>query len=220
MPRDVYFSEDQRWPSKSQRFGWVVALGVVLFIVLELNLHHFAPIAAAAVILVLVLILLTVLTVQQRLSVRIGSAHDAVPGQAVIRRFWKRAARAAPVVTAPASDEPTPSIRIIHASKSPVSALSPGRRGSRLGTRERRVPLSDVENWSVDRLPLLPWLRRGGISLYPVGSHRDAVTIVLSSGERLTLPTRLQVDFLEALSAAKVDTVKQERAAMARREEI
>lgn len=219
MRGDVYFSEDQRWPSKSQRFGWLVGLGVILFIVFEMNLHLFAPLVAVPVLGLLMLVLVTVLTLQQRLSVRIGSEHEEDAEAPVARRFLRRAARAVPLTQLAADADPVQVIRLTYALKSPVSALSPGRRGSRLGLRERHIPMSDVERWSATRLSGLAALRRGD-SVYPVGFQRDAVTIVLADGERLTLPTGLQASFLEALSAAKVASVKQERAATVLREEL
>lgn len=211
----MYFSEDQRWPTRSQRFGWVVAVGIAAFIVFELNLHRSAPLLGFAIMLMLVLLLLVVLTLQQRLVVRIGSGASGIPGQVVAKRFWQRATRTLPTADEQAIND-DPVLRIDYRAKGPVSALSPGRRGARLGRRDRRIPLSEVASWSADRVPLFP---RGDLR-FSVGAHRDAVTVVLSSGERLTVPTQHRASFLEALSAAKVDSVKREREATAAREEI
>ncbi|HEX2280165.1 MAG TPA: hypothetical protein VHG52_00255, partial [Thermomicrobiales bacterium] len=151
----MYFSEDQRWPTRSQRFGWVVGLGVAIFVVFELNLHRSAPLAGFTAMSVLVLVLLVVLTFQQRLSVRIGSGAAGVPVRSVAKRFWQRATKAVPGVDEPATgDEPV--LRVAYSAKSPLSALSPGRRGSRLGRKERRIPLSEVTSWSADQMPLIP----------------------------------------------------------------
>ena len=46
------------------------------------------------------------------------------------------------------------------------------------------------------------------------------MTIVLTSGERLIIPTQIPATFLEALSAAKVDALKQQRSTPVIREEL
>jgi hypothetical protein len=217
--RESYFREDQRWPSKSQRFGWLVGLGVILFIVFELKLHLFAPFFAAPVLLLLLLLLVTVLTLQQRLSVRIGMELEWEQDAPSSRRFWQRATRVVPLAPSSPEAEQVAMIHIRHSRKSPISALSPGRRGNRLGRRDQRIPLSEVESWSATYLSLLAVLR-GGDAVFPVGMQRDAVTLLLSDGRRLNVPTELQPAFLQALSMAKVDSVKQVRAATVIREEL
>jgi hypothetical protein len=215
----TYFNEDQRWPSKSQRFGWLVGIGAALFVAFQLNLHLFAPLYAVPVLLALLAILLAVLTLQQRLAVRIGI--DLEPGTVapVVRRFWRRAAQVAPMVPSAVGDGPLQMMRIDYVFKSPVSALAPARRGARLGRERQHIPLSDVASWSASRLSLLAVVRPGPTT-FPVGFQRDAVTIVLEDGRRLTVPTRRQPEFLAALSAAKVDSVRRERAASVVREEL
>lgn len=209
---NVYFSEDQRWPSKSQRFGWLIGMGVAIFIAFQLNLHHFAPLVAFPVLVVLLFLLLGVLTLQQRLTLRIGTEDRNAADAPATRRFWRRASRAVPLSTAADDSELIQTVRITYRFKSPVSALAPGRRGSRVGWLERQVPLADVERWYAGRMPVLtPFLRAGRV--FPVGFHRDAVVLVLAKGEKLTVPTRNQAALLEALSAAKVASVRQEREA-------
>lgn len=213
------FSEDRRWPSKSQRFGWVVVAGIAIFIAFQLNLHRSMPAVAAAVLLVLIALLLVVLTVKRRLVIRIGNAGDVTPVRETVRRFWQRATRALPVESDPVDDELVLTVHIVYTSRGPRSALSPGRRGSRLGRWEREIPLSAIETWSTDQLSFISLLRPRG-NVFPVGAHRDAVTLVLEDGERLTLPTRRQAEFLAALSAAKVATLKLQQAAQVQREEL
>lgn len=210
MRRHVYFTEDQRWPSKSQRFGWLVVMGIALFIAFQLNLHLVAPLYAVPVLLLLLLLLLSVLTLQQRLTLRIGSELLDADDTPVVRRFWRRAARAAPLVAAD-DDEPAQVIRITYVFKGPAASLAPGRRGARLGRDRQRIPLTDVQSWSASRLPLSALFRRGG-SAFPVGMQREAVTLILEDGRRLMIPTRLQPALLDALSAAKVDSIRQEQA--------
>lgn len=201
MAPDVYFAEEQRWPSRSQRSGWIVAVSIVAFSAYQLNLHRFAPLLAGVLLLVLLAVALTVLTIQQRLSVRIASESG------IARRVLRRANPDAPLT-----------IQLVYMSKGPVSTISPNRRGSRLGRRDRRIELNEVENWSIDRLPLFP--RRGG-SAYRVGGQRDVVTFVLISGERLTIPTRIPATLVKALAEARVDSVKQQQqAAPVVREEL
>jgi hypothetical protein len=215
----TYFNEDQRWPSKSQRFGWLVGIGAALFVAFQLNLHLFAPLYAVPVLLVLLAILLTVLTLQQRLSVRIGIEVESGTSAPVVRRFWRRAAQVAPLVPSTDPEDRLQVMRIDYVFKSPVSALAPARRGSRLGRERLHIPMSDVASWSASRVSLLAVVRPGR-STFPVGLQRDAVKIVLEDGRRLTIPTRSQPELLAALSAAKVDSVRQEQAASVVREEL
>lgn len=221
MPQNVYFVEDQRWPSRSQRFGWLVAIGVAIFIVLELRLLASEPLVGSGILLVLLAAFLTAVTIQQRLAVRIGRDPDALPGQMTVRRFWQRAVQAAPVdVREPGAIPAPPALRISYVSKGPLGALSPGRRGSRLARRERHIPMADIDNWSVGSLPRLIWLRKASPSRFPVGAERDAVLIVLTSGEKLVLPTQIPAIFIEALSTAKADSLKKEQVRQVIREEI
>jgi hypothetical protein len=215
----TYFSEEQRWPSKSQRFGWLVGIGSALFVAFQLNLHLFAPLYAVPVLLGLLAILVSVLTLQQRLVVRIGTGVEADPITPVVRRFWRRAAQVAPLLPSTDGDERLQVRRIDHVVKSPVSALAPARRGSRLGRERLQIPMSDVVNWSASRLSLLAVVRPGSTT-FPVGFQREAVTIILEDGRRLAVPTRRQPELLAALSAAKVDSVRQEQAASVVREEL
>lgn len=219
MRPGIYFSEDQRWPSRSQRFGWLVGIGAALFVAFQLNLHLFAPLYAVPVLLVLLAVLLAVLTLQQRLAVRIGIEMEPGTDAPVVRRFWRRAAQAAPLVLSTEDDDRLQVMRVDYVFKSPVSALAPARRGSRLGRERLHIPMSDVAGWSASRVPLLAAIWPGR-SAFPVGLRREAVTIVLEDGRRLTVPTRRQPELLAALSAAKVDSVRQERAASVVREEL
>lgn len=221
VTQNVYFVEDQRWPSRSQRFSWLVAIGVIIFIIYELNLLAFEPLVASGILLVLLGAFLAAVTIQQRLTVRIGRNLDALPGQLVVQRFWQRAVQAAPVEVDERDTRPAPpALRISYISKGPLSALSPGRRGSRLGRRERHIPMTEIENWSVGRLSRFVWLRRARASVFPVAAQRDAVLIVLSSGEKLSLPSQIPATFVEALSAARVDALKKEPVRTVVREEI
>ena len=209
---NTYYSEDQRWPSKSQRFGWLIGMGVAIFIAFQLNLHLFAPLVAFPVLIVLLFLLLGVLTLQQRLTLRIGAEDLNAAVAPVVGRFWRRASRAVPRSAPAECTSRVPVLTITYRFKSPISALAPGRRGSRVGWLERQVSLAEVERWYAGRMPAgTPLLRAG--RTFPVGFHRDAVAIILASGEKLTIPTRDQAAFLEALSTAKVDSVRQERAA-------
>ncbi len=184
VARDVYFVEEQRWPSRSQRFSWLVAIGIVIFIIFELKMLVVEPLIASGILLVLLAAFLIAITVQQRLSVRIGRNLDARPGQVVVRRFWQRAVQAVPVRIEGDNPAPTqPALRISYVAKGPLWALSSRRRGSRLGRRERHIPLQDIESWSECRLSRFIWLRRARESVFPVGAQRDAVTMVLTSGE-------------------------------------
>ena len=221
MTHNVYFVEDQRWPSRSQRFSWLAAIGIVIFIIFELKLLVVEPLVASGILLVLLGAFLTAITIQQRLSVRVGRHLDTLPGQMVVQRFWQRAIQAVPVeIDEPDTGPAQPALRISYISKGPLAALSPGRRGSRLGRRERHIPMAEIESWSVRRLSRFVWLRRDRPAVFPVGAQREAVLIVLTSGERLTLPSQILVTFVEALAAAKVDSLKKERVALVVREEI
>jgi len=221
LTQNVYFVEDQRWPSRSQRFSWLMAIGVVVFIIFELNLLAFEPLAGSGILLVLLGMSLVAITVQQRLSVKIGRDLDALPGQLVVQRFWRRAVQAAPVEFEELDLRPAPAaLRIVYISKGPLAALSPGRRGSRLGRRDCHIPMDEIENWSVGSLPRFVWLRRARASVFPVGAQRDAVVVVLKSGEKLMIPSQIPATFIEALSAAKVDSLKKEQVRPVIREEI
>lgn len=212
MRQQEYFSEDQRWPSPSQRFGWLVVLGISLFVAFQLNLHLTAPLVAVPVMLLLLFLVLTVITLQQRLTVRIGLETESEPSAPIAQRFWRRATKAVPLAAPPAEHTSIVVLRIDYRFRSPLSALSPGRRGARLGGNQQRLPLADINSWSASHMPLLAFLRRN-MSTFPVGLQRDAVTLVLADGRKLTLPTNMQADLLRALSAAKVDSVRRQQPA-------
>lgn len=221
MTQNVYFVEDQRWPSRSQRFGWLVVVGVAIFIVLELRLLANEPLVGSGILLVLLGAFLAAVTIQQRLSVRLGRDLDALPGQLMAQRFWQQTVQAVPLeVGEPNAGPAPPVLRISYVSKGPLAMMSPGRRGSGMARRERHIPMDEIENWSVGSLPRLVWLRRATSSRFPVGAERDAVLIVLTSGEKLLLSTQIPATFVEALSAAKVDSLKKERVKPVVREEI
>ena len=205
-----YFSEDQRWPTPSQRFGWLVVLGISLFVAFQLNLHLTAPLVAVPVMLLLLLLVLTVITLQQRLTVRIGLEADSEPDAPVAQRFWRKAVRVVPLAPTPVAHTSTVVLRIDYRVKSPLSALSPSRRGARLGGNQQRLTLSEIDNWSAGHMPLLAALRRN-TSTFPVGLQRDAVMLVLVDGRKLTLPTRMQAELLQALSEAKVDSLRRQQ---------
>lgn len=220
MQQTVYFTEDQRWPTRGQRYGWFIAMAIAIFIAFQLNLHLFAPLYAIPVLVFLLFLLLTVITLQQRLTVRIGTVLEGDEETPLLRRVFRRASRAAPVATAADEVSVQQVLQIDYRFKSPVSTLAPGRRGARIGRVDRRIPLTDVERWHAGRVsPLTPFLRGG--RTFPVGFHREAVVVELAGGERLTIPTRTQAALLEALSAAKVDSVRAERTPRVRvREEL
>lgn len=210
MQQTVYFTEDQRWPSRGQRYGWFIAMAIAIFIAFQLNLHLFAPLAAIPVLLLLLFLLLTVITLQQRLTVRVGTVLEGDDETSPLRRVFRRASRAAPVATAADEVSIQQVLQIDYRFKSPVSTLAPGRRGARIGRIARHIPLSDVERWYAGQVsPITPFLRAG--RSFPVGFHREAVVVELAGGEKLTIPTRTQAALLEALSAAKVASVRKEQ---------
>lgn len=221
VAKNVYFTEEQRWPTRSQRFGWLVVIGVAIFIVYELKLLAFEPLVGSLVLLALLGVFLAAITVQQRLTVRLGRNLDGLPGEQSVRRFWERAIQVVPLAIEGQDDQPSqPALRISYISKGLLGTLSPGRRGSRLGRRERHIAVDQIESWKNGRMPRLVWLRRANPSVFPVGTQRQAVVIVLVSGERLIVPTLIPEIFLEALAAAKADSVKKERVRTVVREEI
>jgi hypothetical protein len=212
--QENFFSEDLRWPSRSQRFGWLVTISIMTYIGFELNLQVTAPMIAFPAMVIMILVLLVSLTLQQHLSVRIGqeSGDPVIP----VRNWLRRRQRD--------EDErpfgqrrPTPVLRISHTIKTPVSALAPGRRGGRLARREERIPMEEVERWYASRIPRGVWFRRKP-GIFAAGLERDAVTVELRDGRRLTLATRLQPVLLEALSLARVEAERQTRAPV--REEL
>jgi len=222
VARESYFEEDQRWPSWSQRVGWLATPAVMIFILYQLNVHLFQPVAAGIVTLLLAAVFLTALTVQQRLVVRIGTARAGrlpIPVIPVLQRFRRRGHEQPEDETSDAPAGEKIVLTISYASKGPVSALSPGRRGARTGRRERQIAFDDIENWTTARMPALAVLR-GSATTFPVGMHRDAVAVLLADGERLLLPTRSPADFLAALAAAKVDSLRKEEPRTYTREEI
>jgi hypothetical protein len=219
VQQNISFSEDQRWPTKSERYGWFIAMGIAIFVAVPLNLHLFAPLVAFPVLVLLIFLVLTVLTLQQRLVVRIGLLAVDDDDSPLIGRFLRRAARAVPIAGSGSESDRVYAIRISYRFKSPISTLAPGRRGARIGRVERHVPLKDVERWYAGRMPAMtPFLRAG--KAFPVGFHRGAVVIELASGEKLTIPTRDQPALLEALSATKVAAVRREQAPARVREEL
>lgn len=211
VQQENYFSEDLRWPSRSQRFGWLVTIGIMIYIGFELNLQITAPMIAFPAMLIMIIMLLVILTLQQHLAVRIGpdSGASAIPTPGIFRRFRRNNA------TQPEEEwfgerRPLPVLRISYTIKTPISALAPGRRGARLARREHRIPLTDVERWYAARIPRMARFRRSS-SISPVGFERDAVTIELKDGQKLTLSTELQPVFLRAMGLARVDAERQTR---------
>lgn len=210
--QENYFSEDLRWPSRSQRFGWLVTIGIMVYIGFELNLQITAPAIAIPAMVIMIVLLLVILTLQQHLSVRIGpdSGEPAIP---VLGRFRRKDDTGSPFGT----PGPAPVLWVSYTIKTPISALAPGRRGARLARRDEKVPLTDVERWYASRISRMAWLRRSQ-SVFAVGFERDAVTVELNDGRKLVLPTHLQPVLLEALNLARVDAERQTRAPV--REEL